>query len=223
MLVLNHVLRRAVVNLLLETLVRHDDLEQLVCEIVLRALVVILDHRGADLRRRDRHHGTDHPIWPAPEAAETQEIHVLICDSAEEAEDILDLQNLAHLVALHADTAVGIHVLPLGRDTSNAVAGVAVRLEGAAAVLRLLAAAPDITAESKHCAPPGLPPPLHNILPQLLIDEQLAAADTYAVEDIDNVGEELDEVDGTGQTKVAEVAGAVVVRLTTAATGFSVV
>lgn len=57
----------------------------------------------------------------------------------------------------------------------------------------------------------------------LLVDEQLATADTDTTQDIENRGVELVEIDGTGKAVVAEVAGASVVGLAAGAARLSIV
>ena len=84
-LVLNQILPQIVIDLVLEAIVRHDDLEQLVGQVVLGALIVVLDDGRAHLGRRNRHDGADHPIRATPEAVEAHEIHVLVRDATEEA------------------------------------------------------------------------------------------------------------------------------------------
>jgi hypothetical protein len=67
-----------ILNLLLEHMVALDDLGQLVGQIILRSRIVVLDHGGTYLGRRNGQDGTDHPVRAAPVAAETHEIHILI-------------------------------------------------------------------------------------------------------------------------------------------------
>lgn len=74
--------------------VRLDDLGQLVRQVILGTLVIICDDGGANLGWRDGQHRADHPIRAAPEATETHEVHILICDAAEQAENILHLERL---------------------------------------------------------------------------------------------------------------------------------
>ncbi len=57
----------------------------------------------------------------------------------------------------------------------------------------------------------------------LLVDQELRAANTNAVQYIHDHVKELDVVDGAGQAIVAKVAGTVVIRLVTAAARLSVV
>ena len=56
-----------------------------------------------------------------------------------------------------------------------------------------------------------------------LINEQFAAAHTDAIEHVQNLREELDEIDGAGKFEMAEMAGAGMIRLATAAARLSVV
>jgi hypothetical protein len=58
---------------------------------------------------------------------------------------------------------------------------------------------------------------------KILINEQLATADTYATQNIQNEREELNVIDGACEAEVAEVTRAVMVRLTTAAACLSII
>jgi len=57
----------------------------------------------------------------------------------------------------------------------------------------------------------------------LLVDEQLAAANADATQDIENCRVELVEIDGAGETVVTEVAGASVVGLAAGAACLAIV
>ena len=63
---------------------------------------------------------------------------------------------------------------------------------------------------------------LEDSLVELLVNEKFGAANTNAIENLEDILEELDVVNRSGQTIVAEMAGAVVIRLTARATGLSV-
>jgi hypothetical protein len=78
----------------LENLVLLDDIEQLVSQVILRTLVVLLDNRGTHLRRRNGEDRADHPIRAAPEAAVAHEIDVIVGDTTEKVEYILNLKGL---------------------------------------------------------------------------------------------------------------------------------
>jgi hypothetical protein len=58
---------------------------------------------------------------------------------------------------------------------------------------------------------------------QLLIDKKLGAAYTDAVQNIHDVREELDEIYGASQAEMTEMAGAPVIRLSTAATRLAII
>ena len=57
----------------------------------------------------------------------------------------------------------------------------------------------------------------------LLVDEQFTTADTDTTQDIENRGVELVEIDGAGETVVAEVAGASMVGLAAVAACLSII
>ncbi len=217
--VLNQPLCSIVRDFLGEPLVRGNNLKELVREIIFGPLVVVLDDRGAHLRRRDREDGANHPVGPAPEAVEAHEIDVLVRDTAEEAEDILDFEHLSHLFRLGGDTRITRHghICPLGRDAGNPVPRETVRLHGPTPVFRILATAGDVIAEAEDRAETGLRRPLRNPLVKLLVDEELRAADTDTVENIENILEELDEIDRAREFVVTEMTRAAVICLSTTA------
>ena len=164
MLVLYEVLPHVIIDLVLKTVVRHDDLEQLVREVVLGALVIILDHGGADLRRRNRHDGADHPVRATPVVAEAHEVDVLVSNTPKESLDVLHLQVLALLRRLSSGAAGTLDRIPLGHDAGNPLAHIALRLPGAATIFALLSTTGDGAAEGEHRSPPLLPPPPGNLL-----------------------------------------------------------
>jgi hypothetical protein len=94
---INGLLLSILLDLLLKVLVGLDDIDQLLRQIVLGSLIVVLENRGADLRRRDRKNGTHHPVRPAPETAKPHEVYILVADAAEKAIDILWLQKAAEI------------------------------------------------------------------------------------------------------------------------------
>ena len=91
---INYILIGVLLNLLLENLVLLDDIKQLVSQVILRALVVLLNNGGAYLRRRDRENCADHPVRATPETAVAHEINVLVGDTTEKVEYILNLKGL---------------------------------------------------------------------------------------------------------------------------------
>ena len=132
----NHGLGRASLNAGLEVgIIRLDDLGQLVRQVVLGTLVVVLDHTGTNLRRRNGQHRTDHPVRATPEAIQAEEVHVLVGNTTEEAEHVLHLQALLLLLAVSGG------ILPLGHNARNALAHIAIRLTSTAPILRLLTTA----------------------------------------------------------------------------------
>jgi hypothetical protein len=58
---------------------------------------------------------------------------------------------------------------------------------------------------------------------ELLVNQKLRAADTDAVQNIHDVREELDEVDGAGQLEMAKMPRAAVIRLAAATACFAIV
>jgi hypothetical protein len=171
------------------------------------------------------HHSTNHPVGAAPVAAETHEINVFIRDAAEEAENMLYLQDLALLPDLVRPLrrTSTLDVVPLGHDASNTVAHIAVRLSCGTSILRLLAAASNVAREIEHLTPSRLTAPLDEIGMKRLINEELSTAETYQAENVQNEREELNVIDRAGQAEVAEVSWAVMIRLTTTAARLSII
>jgi hypothetical protein len=86
-----------------------------------------------------------------------------------------------------------------------------------------LATAGDIATKGEDSAPARLTTPLENILVQLFVNEQLATANADTVEHIENIGEELEEVDGPRELEVAKVARTAVIGLPTAAARLTII
>jgi hypothetical protein len=63
---------------------------------------------------------------------------------------------------------------------------------------------------------------LQDSLVVIFVQEKLGAANANAVENIKNIGKELEIVDRTSQSVVTKMAGAVVVRLSTRPTRLSI-
>ena len=184
-------------------------------QIILGALVIVLDDGRTDLGRRDGENRADHPIWTAPKAAEAHEIHVLVQNATEEAENELHLKGLALLLLLGLHI---VHVIPLGHDAGDALAHVTSGLLCTATVLGLLATAANFLGGGENVAPAGLALALQEMLAELLVNEELGAADADAGENVLDEGEELDVVDGASETEVAEMSRTLVIGLPTAAT-----
>jgi len=222
-LVLNQILRRIIIDLILQTLIGGDDLKQLVSEIVLGALVIVLDHRGTHLGRRNGKDGADHPVRTAPIAAQPHKVHVLVGDSSEETEDILYLENLGDLgvPCPRINALQAVH--PLGCNPCNPVSQIAPGLHGTAAILCLLAAPGNAAALGQNGTPPSLPPALRETLMQLLVNQKLGAAHAHTVQNIHDVREELDEIHGAGKPEMPKMAGAAVVCLATAAASLAII
>ena len=194
-----------------------DDLGQLVCEVVLGALVVVLDNTGTNLRRRNGQDRADHPVRATPEAIQAEKVHVLVSNTTEEAEHVLHLQALLLLLA------VAVGVLPLGHNARNSLAHVAVRLTSTTAVLRLLATALNLLGRRENLAVPRLPTALQIMLAEVLVHEELRAPNTDTGQDVLHEGQELDVIDGAGEAEVAEMAGTLVIRLPTASALLTIV
>ncbi len=214
----NHGLGRASLNAGLEVgIVSLNDLRQLVRQVILGALVVLLDHTGTNLRRRNGQHCTDHPVRATPEAIQAEEVHVLVGNTTEEAEHIFDFQALLLLLA------VAVSVLPLGHNARNALAHIAVRLTSTAAILRLLTTAINLLGRCENLAVPRLTTALKIMLAEVLVHEEFGAPNTDTGQDVLHEGQELDVIDGAGEAKVAKMAGTLVIRLPTASALLAIV
>jgi hypothetical protein len=221
---INDVLGLIAINLILKSLVVLDDIKELVCEIVLRTLIVILNHRGADLRRGNREHGADHPVGTTPVTIETHEIHVLVSDTTEEAENILHFQRLTLLPRLRElRKARSLNVVPLCNDLRDPFADKLGRLASTTPVLRFLPTAADILALAQNLTPSRLTTTLQNVSVKMLVHKKFRTANTNALKNIQNVFKELDIIHRSCKTVVPKMAGAVVICLATGAAGFPIV
>jgi hypothetical protein len=221
---INDILGLIAINLILKSLVVLDDIKELVREIVLRTLIVILNHRGADLRRGNREHGTDHPVGTTPVTIETHEIHVLVSDTTEEAENILHLQRLTLLPRLRElRKARSLNVVPLSNDLRDPFTDKLRRLASTTPVLRFLSTPADILALAQNLTPSCLTATLQNVSVKMLVDKKFRTANTNALKNIQNVFKELDIIHRSCETVVPKMAGAVVICLATGAAGFSIV
>jgi hypothetical protein len=86
-----------------------------------------------------------------------------------------------------------------------------------------LATTRNRTTEIQDGAPTLLPSPAGNLLVKRLVDEQFATAHTDAIQHVQNLREELDEIHRAGEFEMAEMARAGMIRLATTTTGLSVV
>ena len=154
-----------------------NNLRQLVGQIILRTLIVILNHGRTHLGRGDGKHCANHPIWTTPIAAEAHEIHILIKNTAEETKHKLHLQRLALLVscALGRIRRRGCEIgaIPLSHDAGNPLTSVTSGLTSTTAVLRLLPTALNLLGRREHISPPCLALALQEMLAELLVHEQL--------------------------------------------------
>jgi len=222
MLILNEILAYVVGNLVLEAVVGHDDFKQLVRQVVLGALVIVLDNGGADLGRRNRHDGANHPIRTAPEAVQTHEIHILIRNTAKEALNVFHLQVLA-LLCCRCCSAGTFDVVPLSHNASDALANIAVGLPCSTAVLALLATTTDGLAKIENGLPALLALSADDILVCGLVNEKFGTTYTDAIQNIQDGRKELNEIHRARKLEMAKVARARMIRLTATATRFSVI
>ena len=176
---INDVLVRIRVNLLLQCNIGLDDIKQLVRQVILRALIVVLNNARSDLRRRDGKNRADHPVGATPIARKSEEIDVLIGDAPKETKHILNFQNLARLLArlLLTSHARGINgsstfnIVPLSDNARNSITHKLARLSCSATVLCLLTAAADVRALIQDLSPTRLTTSLQEITMKFLVNQ----------------------------------------------------
>ena len=176
---INDVLIRIRVNLLLQCNISLDDIKQLVCQVILRALIVVLNNARSDLRRRDGKNRADHPVGAAPIARKSEEIDVLVGDAPKETKHILHLQDLTSLLArfLLTSHARGINgsstfnIVPLSDNARNSITHKLARLSCSATVLCLLTAAADVRALIQYLSPTRLTTSLQEITMKFLVNQ----------------------------------------------------
>jgi hypothetical protein len=99
---------------------------------------------------------------------------------------------------------------------------IAVRLARATAILRLLAAAGDILASGENSLPAILTLGTLHALGRFLVNEELAALDADAAENLLNHLEKLILIDWSGQVMMTKVARAAVIVETARTTEFAI-
>jgi hypothetical protein len=198
-----------------------DNVDELLCEVIFRALVVILENRGTNLGRRDGKDGTHHPIGTAPQTVEPHEVHILVTDATQKAMNILRLQKAAYS-SICCATCFACEALPFCDNTAEVLVMVAMGLTCAATILSLLATAGDLLTSREDELPAVLALGATEGLRSFFADEELRALDTYTAEDLQDHLVELDLVDRAGELVVAKVARARVVILSTGMTEFAV-
>jgi hypothetical protein len=113
---------------------------------------------------------------------------------------------------LHALGHLGCHeTLPVGDNAAKILIVISVRLTGTTAILRLFAAAGHFLTRHQHGLPPVFALQTAEILGHFLVYQKFATFDAHATQNLENHLEELNVVDGTGQTVVSKVAGASVI------------
>ncbi len=164
-----------------------DNVNELLGQVVLRTLVIVLEHRGADLRRGDGQHRAHHPIGAAPHAAEAHEIHVLVADAAEKAVYVLRLQEAAHILGLIWRTLGARHgnPLPLSHDATQRLVVITMGLTRTTTVLCLLTAAGHLLTGREYRLPAILALEAADGLGGLLVDEELGALHADATQHLE--------------------------------------
>jgi hypothetical protein len=174
------------------------------------------------LRGRNREHSTDHPIRTAPITVEPHKVYVLVCNTTEETENILYLQKLSALRASILTSSRAFHVIPLGNDARNPITHKSIRFAGTTAIFCFLTATTDTSTSIENLTPSCFSAMLQDSLVKIFVDKKFGAADTNAVENIQNVGKELNVVYRTRKFVVTKVTGTVMIRLSARPTRLSV-
>ena len=149
------------------------------CQVILRALIVVLNNARSDLRRRDGKDRADHPVGAAPIARKSEEIDILVCNTPKETKHILHLQNLARLLVrlLLTSHARGINgsstfnIVPLSDNARDSITHKLARLSCSATVLCLLTAAADVRALIQYLSPTRLTTSLQEITMKFLVNQ----------------------------------------------------
>ena len=119
------------------TVVRFDNLGEFMRQVIFRTLIIILDDRGAYLRRRNRKNCADHPIGPTPKAIKSHKINILIKNTTKHSQNKLYLKRLSLLSSISVRSFICI--VPLSNNTSNSLANISRRLTSTTSILSLLA------------------------------------------------------------------------------------
>lgn len=220
---IDRLLLGALRNLVAENSVRLYDVDELLCQIIFRTLIVVLENGGTHLRRRNRHHCTHHPIGSAPQTTEAHKIDVLITDATEQAVDVLRLQKTTDFAATN-DFARGrrCEIFPFCHDATDIFVVIAMRLARTTAVFSLFAAPGDFLTGDQHGFPPILTLGSAKTFCGLLIDEELATFNTAAAENLEYHLVKLDVVDRAGQLIVTEMPRTLMIIKTAGATELAV-
>jgi hypothetical protein len=184
------------------------------------------------LGRGDREHSTDHPIRTAPVPIETHKVNILILNLSEEVKNILHFKRLLDSLLLLAClggclliallTLLG-KTIPLGYKAKNALVDELVGLKRTTAVLRLLTASLDLVAGLLDRCPTSLTPALGNVGMLILVNEEVATANTDTAQDTLDLLKELNKVDRASKSIMSEMAGTVMICLPTRATRLAIV
>ena len=116
-----------------------------------------------------------------------------------------------------------LNVVPLGHNTGDSFTNIAVRLARTTPVLALLATTANTVTEAEYVAPTLLALSAGHFLVGGLINQESRATDTNAIQNIENRGEELDEIYRAGQFEMAKMTRAGMIRLPTTAARLSVI
>ena len=226
---INGPLLGALGNLVSEADVGLDDVDELLGQVVLRALVVILEDGGAHLRRRNRKHRAHEPVGATPETAEAHEIHIFVANATQKTIDVLRLQETANGSGLLRSGGCGgrgtsgfTDTLPLCNNAADVLIHIAVGLARTATILRVLTATGYVLARIEHRLPAVLPLEATNGLCSVLANKNLRALNTNTAEYLEQILECVNVIDGALKSVMAEVARAVMVVKSTGAAELSV-
>ena len=164
-------------------------------------------------------------------AREAHEFHVLVGNPAEQAMDIFRLQrhgkrHFAILVYSGALRCLNIFreckIFPLSKDTVHGLLLVLGRLAGSTTILGLLATTGNSFTRLDNRLPTGLALGFQNARIVCLVNQEIPTLETDATENFHSELEELGVIDGPSKRIMTEMAGTVVVVLTTCTAHFAI-
>lgn len=147
--------------------------------------------------------------------AEAHEVHILVADAAQQTVDILGLEEALQWLLVVALALA--HALPHRHNATDVLIIILVGLARTAAIVSPLATTGNQLTGGQHGLPAILTLGSLDALGGLLIEQQLAALDTTAAQNVEDLLVELNIVDGTSQLVMTEMSRALVIIQTTRA------
>jgi hypothetical protein len=229
---INGLLLGILADLLLKSRIGLNDINQFGGQIILGPLIVVLSYGGTHLGRRNGEHSAHEPVRTAPVTREPHEFHILIGNPTEETMDIFRFQRHGQRhgfpIGLYFGTLRRLYtfrecqIFPFSIDLVYRFLFVLVGLPRSTTVLGLLTAPCNPLACLNHHLPTGLALGLQGTGIVRLVNQEFPTLETYASQNLHGELEELGVVYGPSQREMAEMAGTIVVVLTTCTTDFPI-